>query len=136
MAYATRALASLGLTLSLSALFACSAAESKETTKTNEARLAPDDPSEAPPDEVPTVEAPPADPPPAEPPPAESPPPEPPPCGPYPDYMLLYGECVPSCGAAGGNTCLPTTMFETIRRSGWGPACSLESWDCAYCCQL
>jgi len=47
----------------------------------------------------------------------------------WPDYAQLDGECVPSCGAAGGNVCESSL-----------DACAghdlLVSYDCSYCCSL
>jgi len=50
--------------------------------------------------------------------------PPPPTCSP-PDTMLIGGRCVPSCGAAGGDSCDPTACAARPH---------LESHDCAVCC--
>jgi len=50
--------------------------------------------------------------------------PPPPTCSP-PDTMLVGDRCVPSCGAAGGDSCDPAVCAAH-------PA--LESYDCAVCC--
>ena len=53
-------------------------------------------------------------------------------CGPEPHFVWTGSECLPSCGAAGGNYC-----------GGWGTICwshgggidaPLRSWDCTVCC--
>jgi len=45
-----------------------------------------------------------------------------------PNTLPINGKCVPSCGGAGGNTCVPdgSTMCDGLTL--------LESYDCAICC--
>mgnify|MGYP006992419209 CR=1 FL=1 len=51
--------------------------------------------------------------------------PAPPTCMP-PDSMLVGDRCVPSCGAAGGDSCDPAVCAGRP---------TLESYDCEVCCR-
>jgi len=56
---------------------------------------------------------------------------ESPECGPSPEYQVVDGECLPSCGAVKndmgwvGSTC----SYSACAGAG------LPSWDCNYCCE-
>ena len=55
-------------------------------------------------------------------------------CGPYPHYAWSGGQCLPSCGHAGGTRCLPagSSCWDGKSTNGGGPVG--PSWDCAVCC--
>jgi hypothetical protein len=48
-------------------------------------------------------------------------------CGPAPHHIEVDGECLPSCGVAGGDVCSdqPRTDWFMVDRG--------RTWDCAYC---
>jgi hypothetical protein len=48
-------------------------------------------------------------------------------CGPEPHYKAVDGQCLPSCGVAGGNLCWDSPVrFGMFVDKG-------RTWDCAYC---